>query len=198
MDGTSEAPRGRLRLTVGAAIVVVLVAIAITVAIGLVRSMGAPVEEVAVHSTPTAAVSELYVHVFGAVNEPGLYRVDDGARVVDVIAAAGGFHADADRSAVNLARVVTDGEQLFVPVVGAAPPSDAPGQAPGDAGDGLVNLNTADEAALDTLPRIGPALAGRIIQWREDNGSFTSVEDLLAVPGIGEKMLESLRDLVRV
>ena len=66
------------------------------------------------------------------------------------------------------------------------------------AGDGRVNLNTADAAALDTLPRIGPAMAQRIIDWRDANGRFTSVEDLLAVPGIGDKMLETLRDLVTV
>ncbi len=78
--------------------------------------------------------------------------------------------------------------------MGGAPPSTTAGPA----GDGRVNLNTADAAALDTLPRIGPALAERIIEWRESNGRFTSVEDLLAVPGIGEKMLDALRDAVTV
>lgn len=80
-----------------------------------------------------------------------------------------------------------------MPLVGEAgsPPT-------GPASDGRVNLNSADEGGLDTLPRIGPALAARIIEWRERNGPFTSVDDLLAVPGIGEKMLESLRELVTV
>jgi len=133
------------------------------------------------------------VHVSGAVNAPGLYILDTDARVLDAIAAAEGFRDDADDDAVNLARPLSDGEQLVVPVVGAVPtqPQAVPG-------DGRVNLNTADEAALDTLPRIGPALAARIIEWREANGRFTTVEDLLAVPGFGDKMLESLRALVTV
>ena len=107
----------------------------------------------------------------------------------------GGFAPGADEAAVNLARPLSDGEQLHVPAVGAAPAAGGAGAAPGD---GRVNLNTADAAQLDTLPRIGPAMAQRIIEWRDANGRFTSVEDLLAVPGIGDKMLETLRDLVTV
>ena len=114
--------------------------------------------------------------------------------MVDAVAAAGGFADGADEAAVNLARPLSDGEQLLVPAVGAAPAVGAP-PAPGD---GRVDLNTADAAQLDTLPRIGPAMAERIIQWRDANGRFTSVEDILAVPGIGDKMLETLRDLVTV
>jgi competence protein ComEA len=115
--------------------------------------------------------------------------------VVDAIAAAGGFADDADRDAVNLARTLDDGEQLPVPRAGEA--VAAPGAA-GTAADGRSDLNTADAAQLEELPRIGPALAERIIAWRDDNGRFTSVDDLLAVPGIGDKMLSSLRDLVTV
>lgn len=187
----------RRRVGVGAAIVLVVVAAAVSVAISLVRSPAAPVEEVAVTGA-TVAVEPVavYVHVHGAVSRPGLYRLDEGARVVDVVAAAGGLTDEADPGAVNLARELSDGEQLYVPVLGEAPPP-APPAAGTDAG-GLVDLNTADAATLDTLPRIGPALAERIIAWREENGPYTSVEDLLAVPGIGEKMLAALRDLVRV
>lgn len=168
----------------------VLAAAATTVLIGIVRTTG---DTDQVLPVPTTAVSPgtLYVHLAGAVAKPGLYRLDEGARLVDGVAAAGGFAADADRSAVNLARLLTDGEQVHVPRVGETPPPH-----PAAAGDGLVNLNTAEIADLDTLPRIGPALAERIIAWREENGRFTSVEDLLAVPGIGEKMLAGLRDLV--
>lgn len=176
----------------GAAIVLVLVAAAVSVGIGVFRGATATEETVAV-VVSDAAVPALYVHVFGAVIEPGLYRLDDGARVVDVIAAAGGLADDADESAVNLARVVADGEQIYVPLLGEVPPP-----AVGNADGGLVNLNTADASALDALPRIGPAIAERIIEWRETNGRFTSVEDLLAVPGIGEKMLAALRELVTV
>ncbi len=192
-----DSPRtvaARHRLGIGAAVVVVLAALAVTVGIGILRGAGAPVDTVVVEDSPTDAPEQaaLYVHVSGAVVDPGLYVLQAGARVVDAVSAAGGFATGADEGAVNLARPLSDGEQVVVPVVGEAAP---PGAA---AGDGRVNLNTADEAALDTLPRIGPALAQRIIAWREEHGSFTSVDDLLAVSGIGEKMLSALRELVTV
>lgn len=196
MTTGDDSTRDRRRLGVGAAVVVVLVALAITVGIGILRGGGAPVQAVDVEepsATDAAPPASLYVHVSGAVAAPGLYVVDANARVVDAIAAAGGFAEGADEGAVNLARPLTDGEQVVVPVVGAAP-VEAGG--PPTPGDGRVHLNTADADELDTLPRIGPAMAERIIAWREANGGFTSIEDLLAVPGIGDKMLESLRDLV--
>ncbi len=149
----------------------------------------------------------LYVHVLGQVAHPGLYVLGDGDRAVDAIAAAGGFSPTADRAGVNLARPVVDGEQLVVPELGASPPaagagganSEEPGGASGSAGaDGVIDLNRADSAALETLPRVGPALAERIIAWRDENGPFTAIEDLMAVSGIGEKTFEGLRDLVRV
>lgn len=193
-----ENPVHRSRIGVGAAVVVVLLALATTVGIGILRGATAtdvdiPIGIATASTTPTGLV---YVHVLGAVPSPGLYLLHDGARAVDAIAAAGGFRDDADRGTVNLARLVGDGEQLYVAAQGEV--RDA-GGAPGvAAGDGRVNLNTADADALDSLPRIGPAIAQRIISWREENGRFTSVEDLRAVPGIGDKMLESLRDLVTV
>lgn len=199
-DTPQRAP-ARVRLGLGAAVVVVLAALAVTVGIGVVRARGSGAEE-SVTIAPadaghtSAAAGKLYVHVSGAVRAPGLYVLPQGSRVVDAVAAAGGFSHDAARDGVNLARAVADGEQLAVPRKGEAVP-DAGAAAGGKTG-GKVDLNTADEAALDTLPRIGPATAKRIIAWREQNGPFTSVEDLLAVPGIGEKMLETLRDLVTV
>ena len=96
---------------------------------------------------------------------------------------------------MNLARPVTDGEQLVVPRVGEVPPPPAGGEAGGTDG-GLVHLNTADAAELDTLPRIGPALAARIIDWREANGGFTSVDQLLEVAGIGDAVFAGLAELV--
>ncbi len=184
--------RSRARLGVAAAIVLIVAALVVTVILGIVRTSGSPVEQ-APPATEMPIPAAVYVHVSGAVAQPGLYRLDTGARVVDVIAAAGGFTDDAEQSAVNLAREVTDGEQLSVPKEGEAPRGEQQAK-----GDRRIDLNTADQAALDTLPRIGPALAQRIIEWREQNGRFTSVEDLLAVPGIGDKMLEALRDLVVV
>ncbi|MGX5695254.1 ComEA family DNA-binding protein [Agromyces soli] len=143
------------------------------------------------------ATAVVLVHVLGAVVQPGLVELRPGARVVDAIAAAGGLAADADQAGVNLARPVADGEQLVVPRIGETPPAGASGSAgTAGAGDGLVHLNTADAAELDTLPRIGPALAGRIIDWREANGGFTSVDQLLEVAGIGDAVFAGLAELV--
>lgn len=193
----------RARLGVGGVVVLVLAALAVTVGIGIWRGASSPVEEVAVTAAPTsspvAEAGQLFVHVHGAVNEPGLYVLVAGARVVDAISAAGGLADDADAAAVNLARPLADGEQLGVPAVGEEPQPPAPstGTGAGPSAEGpLVSLNSADQTALETLPRIGPALAQRILAWREENGPFTAVEDLLAVPGIGDKMLEALRPLV--
>lgn len=184
---------GRVRIGVGALVVGVLAAIAVTIAIGILRGGEAESEDVAL---PTATVDEaagVYVHVSGAVREPGLYRVPPGSRVLDAIAAAGGFADDADQAAVNLARPVSDGEQLHLPT-----PAEAE-KAGGAAVDGgAVDVNRADASALETLPGIGPALAARIVAWREEHGPFGSVDDLLAVAGIGDKVLAGLRDLVRV
>jgi competence protein ComEA len=190
------------RLGLGAAVVVVIAALAVTVGIGILRGAAASVETVTVDATPSTTDAEagglVYVHVSGAVLRPGLYALGEDARVVDAVAAAGGFTDDAVRGAVNLARLLSDGEQLHAPVIGELPPASGPGDGAASAADGRVNLNTADLAQLDTLPRIGAAMAQRIVDWRTQNGRFTSVEDLLAVPGIGDKMLETLRDLVTV
>lgn len=176
---------------------VVIAALAVTVGIGILRGAATPAETVAVvPSREPVTAAELYVHVSGAVRAPGLYRLRADARVVDAIAAAGGFADGADESGINLARPLSDGEQLVVPVEGEANADGEGGK--GGQDNGKVNLNTADLAQLETLPRIGPALASRIIEWREQNGRFTSVEDLLAVPGIGDKMLSALRPLVSI
>lgn len=192
-------PRVRLKLGVGAAVVLGLVVLSGAVGLGILRGQAAPSQVVDVSDAgdATVAPAEVYVHVLGQVTHPGLYVLEQGTRVADALAAAGGTLEDADLQAVNLARLLADGEQIVVPVVGAAP---APGSSPetGPGGDGMIDLNSADQAALETLPRIGPALAERIIQWRDDNGRFASVDDLLVVPGIGEKMLAGLREKVRV
>jgi competence protein ComEA len=184
----------RRRLTTGAVIVLVLVALAVTVVVGMIRTAASPIEEVPL-APATPSQPGVYVHISGAIERPGLYRLAPGARVVDAVAAAGGFADDAFPAGVNLARPISDGEQLQVPAKGEET-VDEP-SSPG-AADSRVNLNTADAATLETLPRIGPALAGRIIEWRDQYGRFTSVDDLLAVAGIGEKMLSGLRDHVTV
>ena len=132
----------------------------------------------------------LYVHVVGEVESPGMYQLPIGARLVDAVFAAGGLTEDADNASVNLARELTDGEQIIVFSVSQE------GEAAGTTASGLVSLNRAGDKELEALPGIGPALAGRIVAWREANGGFKSVEDLLKVSGIGESLLSGVIDLV--
>lgn len=141
---------------------------------------------------PVVSDAPLLIHVAGEVVRPGLYRLAGGARVADALAAAGGATQRGDLAALNLARVLEDGEQLVVP--GPAPP----GAAPGARDDGRVDLNRASAAELDALPGIGPVLASRIVAYREANGGFRSVRDLRRVQGIGEKLYRSLAELVAV
>lgn len=185
---------GRVRVGVGALVIGVLVAIAVTVTIGLVRGADAGVEHLPAPTAPdeVSEPAQVHVHVSGAVRIPGLYRLPQGSRVLDAVAAAGGFAETAEESAVNLARPIGDGEQLHVPQEGDGDGAGAP------EGGGTVDINTAGPDALETLPGIGPALASRIVAWREENGRFGSVDDLLAVAGIGDRVLAGLRDLVRV
>jgi competence protein ComEA len=146
------------------------------------------------------------VHVVGQVNRPGLVRLPAGSRVADAIEAAGGARRGADLAALNLARLVVDGEQVHVPKPGEAPAAGGtgvPGAAggvsaggAGGAGGPLVSLNTADVAALDTLPGVGPVLAQRIVDWRTEHGRFTSVDELGEVSGIGDKLMSQLRPKV--
>lgn len=181
----------------GVALVLVLAGLGIAVFVTAVTPHGsstviAPSGEPAqVADIPTSTT--IYVHILGEVRRPGLYALRDGDRAVDAVAAAGGFTEAADAAGLNLARFVSDGEQIIVPAIGEAPAAGGAGGVPGK-----VNLNTADAALLDTLPGVGPATAANIIAWREQNGRFASIEDLLDVGGIGQAKFESLRDLVTV
>ena len=154
---------------------------------------------------------EIVVHVTGQVQTPGLVYLADPSRVVEAIEAAGGPTQGADLGALNLARLLADGEQLYVPAPGETPPVTAGGTgSPAGSGGGvggvggvgggagLVNLNTADATALETLPGIGPALAQRITEYRQQHGSFKTVDQLDEVSGIGPALLEKLRSKVTV
>lgn len=137
----------------------------------------------------------VFVHVAGAVLDPGLVELPDTARVAQAIDLAGGPAPGADLAAVNLAAHVGDGEQIYVPTLEEdLPPPKGEQEHQG----GLVNLNTATESQLQELPGIGPVMAGRIVTHRETNGGFSSVDDLQSVPGIGPSIMAQIRSLVDV
>jgi competence protein ComEA len=143
----------------------------------------------------------VFVHVAGAVRHPGLYRLPSGSRIDDAVRAAGGVTEDGVLDALNLAAQVRDGDKVLVPSTRAqasTPGAAAAPGAPGAAQGGTINLNTATAAELDALPGIGPAIAGRIIAYRDQHGGFRTVKDLMKVPGIGPAKFEQLHALVTV
>ncbi len=140
---------------------------------------------------------EVVVHVAGAVAAPGLVKVPADSRVADAIAAAGGPVITADTDRINLAALVVDSQRIYVPAQGeVVVPADTPGvPEEGDSG-GLVDINVADAAALDSLPGVGPATAAAIVAHRDTHGPFLTIGALERVPGIGPAKLEQLRPLV--
>lgn len=154
--------------------------------------------------------SSIVVYVSGAVNSPGVVTVSGQSRINDALQAAGGSTDDAELAAVNLAQRIEDGQHIHIPAVGEEPPADAGGGggsevsgssvgAGAEGGNsGAVNINTADLAQLQTIPGVGPVTAQAILSWREANGKFETVDQLIEVKGIGSKTLESLRPYVRV
>lgn len=171
--------------------------------------------------------STVLVHVVGQVHEPGVVRLPAGSRVVDAVTAAGGLTDRADAAALNLARPLQDGEQVWVGAPGEEPPAGhvpagdgsgaggggpaggggVAGSPPGGSGDastgsgvvaGPLDLNHADQAALEALPGVGPVMAGDILSWRQAHGGFRAVEELMEISGIGEKTFARLEPLVTV
>lgn len=181
----SSQSANRLRGTVAA------IAIGLSAAALLFYSPSpAEVNAVAEPIPQPTVTQRITVHVSGAVARPGLVEVASSARVADVIAAAGGVTAQAVLQSINLAAPVRSGEQIVVPAAGSgAMPVEPPG---------LIRLNFATAAELEQIPGVGPVLASRIIEYRNEVGGFSAVEDLLDVSGIGEAKLAALRDLVTV
>lgn len=157
-------------------------------------------------SAKSSSAAEVYVDVDGAVVRPGVYRLKDGARVSQAIDAAGGLTTEADVAGLNRASKVTDGQKIYVPTVGEQQAAAAVGGAESSAAttpgvgssSGLVNINTASAAELQTLSGIGPSMAQSIIDERTKNGAFASVDDLMRVSGIGEKKLAKIKDCICV
>ena len=143
---------------------------------------------------------QICVHVCGQVVSPGVYYMSEGARIHQAVEMAGGLTAEADQSVINMASFVTDGMQVYIPDVEEA---EKEGLRPGitdteGTADGLVNINTADAAMLMTLPGIGKSKADAIIAYRNDNGTFQSIEDIQNVAGIKESSYSKLKDLIKV
>jgi competence protein ComEA len=156
-----------------------------------------PAQKVFVQSSGSAknlsvSSARIYVDVAGEVRKPGIYQLDSGARVFDVVLLAGGFTSKANQASVNLARTLTDGEQLIV----ANKSQQGFGSASSNPASMLISINQASEAELEQLPGVGPALAGRMIDWRSANGGFKTKEDLLNVAGIGDKLFAQIKDKV--
>jgi competence protein ComEA len=184
----------RLRLGLGAGVVLVLVAAGVAVLVSALAPHGVTAtaaEPRAVHTASPKAndAPTAFVHVVGQVKNPGLYELPAGDRILDAVAAAGGFTPAADQADLNLAQVIEDGQQIVVAQQGVAPAAASAGAAAG----GTVDLNTADATALETLDGIGPALAQRILAYRTAHGGFRTVNDLQNVSGIGPKKFAAIK-----
>ena len=140
--------------------------------------------------------ANICVFVCGAVMDPGVVELPAGSRVADALEKAGGFTEFADKSYVNLASVLTDGQKVYFPEEGEAVYECSGDEQSGQSGDGRININTADKDLLCSLPGIGDAKAEAIIVYREENGSFSDPEDIMNVSGIGESLYEKIRDLI--
>ncbi len=139
------------------------------------------------------ADGQIYVHVCGQVCQPGVVILPEGSRAWEAVEAAGGLADGAWEAAVNLAAVLQDGEKLYIPALGEVVVQQA-----GEAENGLINLNTADAAGLQSLPGIGESRAADILSYREKSGGFRSVEEIMQVPGIKESTFEKIRDKITV
>lgn len=184
---------GQLRGRTAVAVVLAMVAVSVGGLAGRYTD-GAPAGTppiVATTGEPGPEKTTVQVHVSGMVVSPGVVDVAPDAIVAEAIEAAGGLRSEAVVDQINLAAPVTAGDQIVVPG------PDGPASGEGDVGDGNLSLNRATAGELETLPGVGPVLAERIVSFRDDNGGYDAVEDLLEVPGIGEAKLAAIRDLVR-
>ena len=155
------------------------------------------VEPVILRPAPTD--KPVVVYITGAVPRPGVYALPKNARVQDAISAAGGFLAEAEKSQINLAALIEDGEKLDIPYVeGASPILSTPMPEVVTSTTELINLNTASALELEALPGIGPTTAQKIVDYREQNGPFINAEDIINVSGIGPGTYERIKDLITV
>jgi competence protein ComEA len=169
----------------------------------LYLTMRAPAGE-PVELLPTPTPEPIMVYVTGAVQRPGVYKIPREGRLVDAVQQAGGFQEGADLTQINLAEKLEDGKQVVIPgATGVPTPQLVIGGSgllitPTPPAGQIVNINTADAALLEQLPGIGPSTAQKIVEYRDENGKFARVEDLLKIPGIGPSTLEEIRGLITV
>lgn len=145
--------------------------------------------------------SHLYVDIGGEVMKPGVYEVSDGTRLFEVIDKAGGLTEDADIDGINRAETVQDGQKIMIGRHGENPDENRDSYSANnvtDSGEDKVNINTADAAALQTIPGIGPSKADRIIEYRESEGKFNEIDDIKNISGIGNKTFESIKEYITV
>ncbi|HYZ12445.1 MAG TPA: ComEA family DNA-binding protein [Actinomycetota bacterium] len=203
-----ESIRDRLATLSRAELIALVAVVGVTVAgagFWYVRSVPAPVQvrsgpSEALVAAPPASASPtmvILVDVAGWVRRPGVYEFAEGARVIDAIDAAGGARPGAVLSSLNLAAPLVDGTQVLVPKESQSAPTTETGTGTSGA-TGLVNVNSATNAELETLPGIGEVIAQAIVDHRTENGPFTSVDQLVDVSGIGDATLENIRELVTV
>ena len=147
---------------------------------------------------PVPTDKPIIVHITGAVPRPGVYALPEGARVQDGISAAGGFLAEAEKSGINLARALEDGEQLDIPYIDGFTPVIATPEEVFVPTSDLIDINTASVTELDTLPGIGPTTAQKIVDYRDSNGPFINIEDIVNVSGVGPTTFDRIRDLITV
>jgi competence protein ComEA len=138
------------------------------------------------------SVAKIFVHVAGAVKKPGVYKIGEGSRVIEAVNLAGGFAKEADKDSLNLAAKVVDSQKITVALKSKA----VSGQKATSSSEDLVNLNTADAEQLDELPGIGETMAKRILEYRQEKGSFSSIDELKEIEGIGDKKFEKLKEKV--
>ena len=153
-------------------------------------------ENIDTNDTAEEEPGNICVFVCGAVMNPGIVELPSGSRVADALEKAGGFTENADTSYVNLASVLTDGQKVYFPEEGEVIRESAEEEQPGRGGAGKININTADKDLLCSLPGIGDAKAEAIIAYREENGGFSDIGDIMNVSGIGESLYEKIRDLI--
>jgi competence protein ComEA len=165
---------------------------------GLIWLISRPPRGAPVELRPAPTQTPLWIHVTGAVAEPGVYELAPGARVKDAIAAAGGFLPGGESGALNLAAPLADGQQIAVPDASAAAAPEEPAERSSSEqpAGALVNINTATAAELEALPGIGPTIAQRIVDYREENGPFEKAADILNVSGIGPATFAQFKDLI--